>query len=322
MSHPDLLVGTATADDAAVWRRPDGRALVATTDFFTPIVDDPALWGAIAATNAASDVFAMGGTPMFALALVAWPRDELSMDLLGEVLAGGQECAENGGWIVVGGHTVDGPEPTYGQAVVGEIDPDRMLTNDGGLDGQTLVLSKALGTGIVATATKRLERSDVEPGGSIHETYQAAVDSMVRLNDVGARVALAAGAAAGTDVTGFGLLGHLQKIAAGSGLDAVVHADALPVLPGVRALIDQGFVPGGTMRNLEYVQPSIDRGDATTDADLVLLADAQTSGGMLVAVDPAAADDAVAELIESGHAAAAIGTLRSPTAEPGALIVR
>ena len=179
--HPDLLVGTEHNDDAAVWR-PDGTALVATADFFTPIVDDPKIWGQIAAANAVSDVYAMGGKPLFALNLVAWPRDELPLEILSEVLIGGQESATNGGWVVAGGHTVDGPEPMYGMSLVGEIDENAALTNSGGaLRGHALVLTKPLGTGLLATALKRSDPEAIQDGGRLQAIYTAGVREMTRL---------------------------------------------------------------------------------------------------------------------------------------------
>jgi selenide, water dikinase len=311
------VVGTDTADDAAVWRRPDGPALVATADFFTPIVDDARTWGRIAAANAASDVYAMGGRPLFALNLVAWPREQLPLDLLGDVLAGGAEAAADGGWLAVGGHTVDGTEPMYGQAVVGEVDEAVLLTNAGGRPGDALVLTKPLGTGIVATAVKRREPADVEPGGRLHTSYVAAVAEMTRLNAAAARAATTVGAHAATDVTGFGLLGHLAGLARASGLAAEVVAVDVPVLPGIGELLDAGYVPGGTHRNLAAVRPAL-----TSHVDehvLTLLADAQTSGGLLIACDEAAARDVVAELASTGHAAAVVGHLTD--GEPGAIEV-
>jgi selenide, water dikinase len=306
-SHPDLLVGTETGDDALVWRRPDGTGLVATTDFFMPIVDDARTWGRIAATNAASDIYAMGGSPLFALNIVGWPAD-LPGELLAEVLAGGLDAAGDGGWVVAGGHTIDAPEPIYGQAVVGEVDPDRLLTNRDGRAGQALVLTKAIGTGVVATALKRSGDGAAAPGGTLHESYTAAVASMCTLNAAAATAARSAGSTTATDVTGFGLLGHLHKVGLGSGLAAVVDTAAVPVLPGVRELVGDGFVSGGTRRNLDWVAGSLDVGDQD-EATQVLLADAQTSGGLLFACEASAAEDAVAHLRSSGHPAAVIGSL-------------
>lgn len=311
------MVGSDTADDAAVWRRPDGPALVATADFFTPIVDDAHTWGRIAAANAASDVYAMGGRPLFALNLVAWPRDRLPLDLLGDVLEGGASMAAEGGWVVAGGHTIDGHEPLYGQAVIGEVDPDRVLTNAGGRPGDALVLTKPLGTGLVATAVKRSEPGDVEPGGRWHAAYTEAVAEMTRLNAVAAEVALEAGASACTDVTGFGLLGHVGEIAAGSGVGARLDAEAVPLLAQARDLVADGAVPGGTRRNLDHVRPRL----VTTrdDAILTLLADAQTSGGLVFACAASAAEDAVAALTAAGHRAAVVGALVD--GDPGGLEV-
>lgn len=310
-THPDLLVGTDTGDDAAVWQRPDGRALVSTADFFTPIVDDARTWGRIAATNAVSDIYAMGGTPLFALNLVAWPRDVLPLDLLGEVMAGGADAARAGGWVVAGGHTVDGPEPMYGQSVTGEVDPALMLTNAGGRVGDILVLSKPLGTGLLATAIKRNAPDVVGPGGPLERTYQAGVREMTRLNDVAAKIAVDAGARGATDVTGFGLLGHLHRLALASGVSASITVADVPLLPGTRQLLADGYVPGGTVRNAEYVDAHVHGG---SDDDRILLADAQTSGGMLFGVHPDAADDAVAALVDTGHSASIIGSLGADTA--------
>jgi len=310
-SHPDLLVGTDTADDAAVWRRSDGRALIATVDFFTPIVDDARTWGAIAAANSASDVYAMGGRPLFALNIVAWPQGRLPLDLLGEVLAGGEQTAAAGGWLVVGGHTVDGPEPLYGQAVIGEVDEADLLTNAGGRAGQALVLTKALGTGVVATATKRLDPIAVQAGGRLAHSYERAVAGMALLNAEAAGVARRAGATAATDITGFGLVGHLGKVAACSGLGARIELGALPVLDGVRELVAEGFVPGGTGRNLADVEGRLRwSSDAARSRWEPIVADPQTSGGLLFSCPPDAADAAVAALQATGHAAARIGELR------------
>lgn len=311
VSGEDLLVGPDTFDDAAVWRR-DGRALVATTDFFTPIVDDARTWGRIAAANAASDVYAMGGTPLFALNLSGWPREKLPMDLLGEVLAGGAETAAQGGWLVVGGHTIDSTEPLYGQAVIGEVDGERILRNSTGQAGHALVLTKPLGTGLAATGLKRgvIGESD--------EAYTAAVGSMTTLNDDAAAAAVGAGASACTDVTGFGLLGHLGNLARASDVAAQVDADAVPLLPGASELYAAGMVAGGTRRNIDHVRTSLD--DEVDDRTLTLLCDAQTSGGLLFAAPADEAEAAVADLCAAGHPAAVVGRLVD--GEPGRLHVR
>jgi selenide,water dikinase len=270
-THPDLLVGTETGDDAAVWRLDADRALVATTDFFTPVVDDPRTWGRIAATNAVSDVYAMGGRPLFALNVVAWPSEVLPVELLGEVLAGGADVGRECGFAVVGGHSIDDPEPKYGLAVVGEVHPDRILTNAGLREGDALVLTKPLGVGIATTAVKT--------GTASGALLDAAVATMCTPNAAAASAALAAGSAGCTDVTGFGLLGHLRKMAAASGVDAIVAVGAVPLLPGVRALADAGVVPGGTRRNREWAAEVLDVSPGVGETDVVLLADAQSGLG-------------------------------------------
>lgn len=300
-THPNLLVGADTGDDAAVWRLSDERALVLTTDFITPLVDDARTWGRIAAANAVSDVYAMGGKPFLALNLVGWNTEELSSELLSEVLAGGQDLAAEGGWVTVGGHTVDDPEPKYGLVALGDVDPAQMMTNAGLRAGEALVLTKPLGIGVIATAVKAGEASS--------ETLDPAVRSMTRLNDAAAEAATAAGATGATDVTGFGLLGHLHRMATESGIDAELDTGAVPLLPGARDLAGAGLVPGGSKRNLEWVRPSLDA-EAVDDVTVSLLADAQTSGGLVFGAPPDAADQAVSTLRDSGHDAAVIGHTR------------
>ena len=295
---PELLVGADSGDDAAVWRLDDARALVFTADFITPVVDDARAWGRIAAANSVSDIYAMGGRPLFALNLVCWNSDELSSELLGEVLDGGAELAAEAGFVVAGGHTVDDPEPKYGMAVIGEVHPDRMLTNRGLRVGDALVLSKPLGVGVITTAVKR--------GLATESEAAAAIASMGRLNRDAAAVAVDGGATGATDVTGFGLLGHGHRMALESGVGLVIDADAVPVIEGARRLAADGVVPGGTMRNLDWVRPSLDTG-AVDELTVTLLADAQTSGGLLFGIEPALAADAVETLIESGHTAAMVG---------------
>lgn len=298
-THPDLLVGTETGDDAAVWRLDAVRALVATTDFITPVVDDARTWGRIAAINAVSDVYAMGGRPLFALNLVAWPSTELSTELLGEVLAGGAEAGAACGFAVVGGHSVDDPEPKYGLAVVGEVHPDRILTNAGLRDGDVLVLTKALGIGIATTAIKA--------GRAPAAFAEAAIASMTESNAAAAAAALAAGATGATDVTGFGLLGHLGKMLAASGMDAELDVASVPMLPGARELAADGVIPGGSRRNRDWVADQVDPG-RFGELDVLLLADAQTSGGLLFGAAPDAAAVAVASL---GPPAAVIGRVHT-----------
>ncbi len=295
---PDLLVGMDTGDDAAVWRLSVDRALVLTADFITPVVDDARSWGRVAAANAVSDVYAMGGTPLLALNLVCWNSDELSSDLLVEVLRGAQDVAADAGFAIAGGHTVDDPEPKYGLAVLGEVHPDRMLTNTGFRPGDALVLTKPLGIGVITTAIKS--------GDAGQDVVEAAMESMTRLNADGSAVAVAAGASGATDITGFGLLGHLARAAAESGVDMTVNAAEVPLLPGTRDLAEAGSMPGGSRRNLEWADQILDRG-GLVELDVLLLADAQTSGGLVFGASPAAADEAVAQLTATGHTAAVVG---------------
>ncbi len=266
---PDLLVGLDDGDDAAVVRIDERTAVVATADFFTPVVDDAYDFGRIAAANALSDVYAMGGRPLVAVNLVGWPRDVLPVELLGEVLRGGLDVARLAGCHVGGGHSIDDPEPKYGMAVTGIADPDRLLRNDAARAGQPLSLSKPLGVGVLNNRHK-----------STGEVFAHAVASMAALNQDASRAALAAGVVAATDVTGFGLLGHLYKLARASGVGAVVDSAAVPYLEGARDALRAGFVSGGTRRNLDWVRPYL-RATVTED-ELLLLADAQTSGGLLI----------------------------------------
>ncbi len=266
----------ATRDDAAVFRLAPDRALVATVDFFTPIVDDAYDFGRIAAANAFSDLYAMGATPLFALNLVGWPRETLPMDLLGEVLRGGADVAGEAGAFILGGHSVDDPEPKYGMVAIGEAHPDRIVPNSRARPGDRLVLTKPIGTGILTTALKRdlLDAAALAP----------AVRAMTTLNAGAARAMLAIGVHAATDVTGFGFLGHLHQVLAASGVAADVEAAAVPVLPEARALAARGAVPGGSQRNLEAARPHVAFGPAVDATTQILLADAQTSGGLLIAV--------------------------------------
>ena len=293
------MVGIGSADDAGVFRLSDEVALVQSVDYFTPIVDDPFDWGRIGAANALSDVYAMGGVPLTALQIVGWPRDTLPFDLLGDVLAGSARVLVEAGCTLVGGHSIDDPEPKFGLAVTGTVHPDRIITNSGASQDEVLVLTKPLGTGIVSTALKA--------GVAPPEVTAAATDWMTTLNDTARDAMLAAGASAATDVTGFGLLGHLGELLAASGVGAQIDLDSVPFLDGARQLIADGFVPGGTKRNLAHAVSFTEFGK-TSDIDRTLLADAQTSGGLLIAVDPAGAAAIVDRL---GEPAAIIGRLRS-----------
>jgi selenide,water dikinase len=280
MVHPDLLVGFAGADDAGIYRLHDELALVQTVDFFTPVVDGPGDWGRIAAANALSDVYAMGGRPLTALQVLGWPRGQLPFEIAGEVLLGGAEVMAAAGCTIVGGHSIDSPEPLFGFAVTGSIHPQRIFTNAGGQDGDLLVLTKPLGMGIVTTAIKR--------GQCPAAVAAAAIGVMTTLNAAAGDALAAAGAHAATDVTGFGLLGHLRELALASGLSARIHPGWVPVLDGVRQLFESGYYPGGSQRNLEAAR-SYTSGDPDP-AMLAILADAQTSGGLLVAVPAGGAD--------------------------------
>jgi selenide,water dikinase len=278
---------------------------VATVDFFTPIVDDPAAWGAIAVANALSDIYAMGATPLFGLTLVGWPRDRLPFDMLGELLHGATEVAQRAGCLILGGHSIDAVEPTFGMAVIGEVHPDRMLTNAGACAGDRLVLTKPLGTGILATALKR---------DALLETGMAeAVRSMTVLNDGASRAALRVGVSAATDVTGFGLVGHLTSMMEASKVAAEIAFDALPILPHARNLASRGVVPGGTERNLEAAE-KVDWAADLGTADRYLCVDAQTSGGLLLAV-PAENEAALLAALGDEHTpvAAVIGRVVAGT---------
>ena len=270
-----LLVGLDHGDDAAAVRLDaNGTAILSTVDFFTPVVDDAYDWGRIAAANALSDIYAMGGKPILAVNLVCWPRDVLPMSLAAEVLRGGLAVATAAGCPVAGGHSVDDPEPKYGMAVTGIADSGRLLRTDSGVAGLPLTLTKPLGIGVLNSRHKQTG-----------EVFEHAVATMVALNDAASEAALAGGARCATDVTGFGLLGHVYKMARASNLTAVIDADAVPYLDGARDALDAGYVSGGTRRNLEWVTPHIGwSGRAATDErERLLLADAQTSGGLLVA---------------------------------------
>ena len=294
----ELLVGADTGDDAAVWKLDDERAIVSTADFITPVVDDARTWGRVAAANSVSDVYAMGGRPLFALNLVGWNTDALPTSLLSELLAGGQDIASAAGFAIVGGHTIDDPEPKYGMAVTGEVHPDRILTNTGLVAGQDLILTKPLGIGVITTAIK----ADTAAG----DVVEAAVVSMTRLNDVASRLAVAAGVTGCTDVTGFGLLGHLGRMAIESQVSVTVEFDAIPFLPGAITLAAEGVMPGGSRRNLEWGLDVLDAG-SHDELNQLLIADAQTSGGLVFGVDPAHTSEVLAELETSGHTAARIG---------------
>jgi selenide,water dikinase len=292
-----ILVGHDRMDDAAVYRLDAETAIAATVDFFTPVVDDPATFGAIAATNALSDIYAMGATPLFALNLVGWPRGKLPFEVLGEVLAGAAGIAAEAGCPMVGGHSIDSLEPLFGMVVLGDVHPDRALTNAAARAGDLLVLTKPLGTGILTTALKR----DALPESALVD----AVRSMTTLNAGAARAALGAGVRAATDVTGFGLLRHLGNMLAASRVAAEVAVEALPVLPRALGLAARGIVPGGTRRNLEAAG-EVEWADDVAAHERLLCVDAQTSGGLLLAVPREREAALLAALGDAGTPAAAV----------------
>lgn len=265
----NLLVGLDSGDDACAVRITGGLAVLSTTDFFTPVVDDPYDWGRIAAANALSDVYAMGGAPVLAINLLAWPREILPAEIITEVVRGGADIAREAGTPLAGGHSIDAPEPLYGLAVTGTADPARLLRNDTGKAGLPITLTKPLGVGILNNRHK-----------TTGEMFPQAVASMTTLNREASAGALAAGVTTATDVTGFGLLGHLFKMMRASGISAVVDSSAVPYLDGARQSLVDGFVPGGSQRNLDWVRPHLDA--RVDETELLLLADAQTSGGLLL----------------------------------------
>jgi selenide, water dikinase len=284
----DLLVGLENGDDAAVVRVEADRALIATADFFTPVVDDAYDWGRIAAANALSDVYAMGGRPVLAVNLLAWPRDRIPFELAGEVMRGGADVCAGAGVHLAGGHSIDDPEPKYGLAVTGLGDPARLLRNDAGAPGVPLTLTKPLGLGVLNNRHK-----------ATGQVFADAVETMTALNREASQAALEAGVRCATDVTGFGLLGHLLRLCRASGVSAVVESAAVPYLADARASLAAGYVPGGSRRNLDWVRPHVE--SLVDDDELLLLADAQTSGGLLVAGE-LPGRPVVGELVPAGPA--------------------
>jgi selenide, water dikinase len=305
VDDPAVLVDASTADDAAVYRLDGDRALVVTADFFTPIVDDPYDFGRIAAANALSDVYAMGARPLLALNLVAFPRALLDRGILEEIVRGGGEVARWAGAAVLGGHSIDDAEPKYGLCVVGEVRPDDVVRNSTARAGDALVLTKPLGTGVIATAIKA--------GAAPADVVATAVASMTALNRAASEAMRRHGVTACTDVTGYGLLGHLGEMLRASGLAARLHAAAVPLLPGAAALAAAGHIPGGTRRNRDDAEGMVDWDDGVPDLARWLLADAQTSGGLLIALPRDRAGALVAEL---AGALDALGERVDP-ADPG-----
>ena len=308
MSDPNLLVGTETGDDAGVYRIGDDKALALTVDFFPPIVDDPFSYGAIAVANSLSDVYAMGGKPILGLNIVGFPVDQ-PKEILGDILKGGYTKAQEAGCLIVGGHTVDDAEPKYGLAVVGMVEPGSQITNAGAKPGDALVLTKPIGTGVITTAGKQ--------GVADEQTVSRAVAVMSALNRAASDTMMKVGVNACTDVTGFGLIGHLNSMMKGSDASAVIELSAVPVISGVRELLEQGIAPGGTHRNLNSMDGKVHWDDSLTDNDKLLLCDAQTSGGLLISLPAAKADQLIQELNAAGVTeAAVIGRVSAKGAGP------
>jgi selenide,water dikinase len=311
VEDPNALVGMSTGDDAAVYRLADDRALVVTADFFTPIVDDPYDFGRIAATNALSDVYAMGGKPLFVLNLVGFPRKLLAEGLLDEILRGGSEVTRSIGVPTLGGHSIDDAEPKYGLVAIGEVDPRRMVTNAGARPGDHLVLTKPIGSGVIATAIKK-----GEVGADV---VAEAVEVMATLNAAPAEVMTAAGVVAATDVTGFGLLGHLRSMLRASEVAATIDSGEVPLMRGAPDLVAAGHIPGGTRRNRDDTADDVSFANSVDETTRVLLADAQTSGGLLMCVPPHALDALVSDLDGRSPVAAIIGEVVEGT--PGRIDV-
>lgn len=311
MIDPSVLVGAATSDDAAVYRLADDMALVATLDFITPVVEDPEAFGAIAATNAISDVYAMGGRPIFALNVVNFPRGGLPLHYLEAILRGGAAKATEAGIPILGGHSVDDPELKYGMVVLGTVHPDRIVRNAGARAGDLLVLTKPIGIGIITTAIKAQAADEA--------VVERALRVMTTLNRAASEAMLAVEAHGATDVTGFGLLGHLAEIVRASGVGARVWSRRVPLIEGTRELAERGLIPGGSRRNLDSVAPLVRWAPGMSELDQLILADAQTSGGLLIAVAPERADELVARLRAGGALAAAV--VGEVTAEVGTIDV-
>ncbi len=307
------LVGHETHDDAAVYSLSPTEAIVETVDFFTPVVDDPYWFGRIAAANAFSDIWAMGARPLFALNLVGFPVQNLPIEILSEILRGGSEAAQEAGAPILGGHSIDDPEPKYGLAVTGVVHPQRILRNVGARPGDRVLLTKPLGSGILATAIKR--------GIASAQVVERATALMARLNKVAGEVLAATGTVhALTDVTGFGLLGHAWEMAEGSRVSMRLEASRVPVLDGVRALAEKDVLPGGTKANLAWVRPHVRFGPGIAPAMEWVLADAQTNGGLLAAVPPDVADRTLRLLADAGVEAAHIGEVL-PTSADGVAVI-
>ncbi len=299
-------MGITTSDDAGVFRLDDDRALVQSVDFFAPIVDEAYDWGRIAAANALSDIYAMGGRPLTALQLVGWPRSRLPLEVLGEVIAGGADVMAGAGVTITGGHSIDNETPVYGFAVTGTMSPGRVVTNGTARPGELIVLTKPLGTGIAAAA---LKARVADPA-----LRDAAVETMAALNGPASTVMVEAGVTCATDVTGYGLAGHLREIITASGVSARLDMDVVPVLAGIADLVESGVYPGGSLRNLESVRSSLRTSRSSTEQKI--LADAQTSGGLLMGVSPRRSGRLIGKLRQVAPAATVIGEFTPAGGEP------
>jgi len=299
--QPELAqgaVGFDSSDDAAIYTLDDGRTIIQSVDFFTPIVDDPFTFGQIAAANSLSDIYAMGGTPLFALNVAAFNSDELPLSVLTDILNGGVDIAKEAGIPILGGHTIKDKEPKYGMVVTGEVHPDKLTRNDTAQVGDLLVLTKPLGTGIISTAIKR--------GIADENIMTTAIDTMRTLNKSAAEAMAEVGVNACTDITGYGLLGHLLEMCKGSNVSATIEFDSMPFIKGVFELAQEGVIPGGTKRNLEFVQDDINSAEHLAEFQLHMLADAQTSGGLLISVSTNKAEALVNALKSNGTLASHI----------------
>ncbi len=313
VTDKNVLVGTDGIDDAAVYKVNDTQAIVQTLDFFTPIVDDPALFGEISAANSISDIYAMGARPLFALNIVAYPMATLGPEILAQILQGGSKKAAEAGIFVVGGHSIDDAEPKYGMSVTGIVHPEKIMANSGARPGDVLILTKPLGVGILTTSVKRGKRTEAQ--------IEAAIHSMASLNRPGAEAIEDVGAHAATDVTGFGLIGHLCGMAASSKVEMELNFSALPLLPEVMDFIREGVVPGGTRKNHKFYAPRVDYAPSLGEAEQLLCCDAQTSGGMVISTPADRADAMVAALKRRGALVqAVIG--RVVGEHPGRIIVK
>ncbi|ACT02775.1 selenide, water dikinase SelD [Paenibacillus sp. JDR-2] len=311
VADPNLLVGIDTSDDAGVYKISDDLALVQTVDFFTPIVDDPYSFGQVAAANAISDIYAMGGKPLTALNIVAFPIKTLDKQVLADILRGAGDKMKEAGITLVGGHSIDDNEPKFGLAVTGLIHPNKVRTNAGSVPGDKLILTKPIGVGILTTSIKKDKLSD--------EEVQRVTDVMATLNKTAAETMEPYNVHACTDVTGFGLIGHSLEMAKGSGVGIRIHANEVPVLPRVRELAEEGFVPGGTKNNFAHVQDSITFPDALDQIGQWILCDAVTSGGLLISVEGDQAEELLGKLKQSGVEAAIIG--ETVADHPGRIVV-